>query len=128
VLAVGAQRQRSAKAQHARRLLGAYRDMRAGAPPDAPLAHYAELLLQARPADAPRRRWAACSACPCAARRLQRCRAHPPRCACRRLRLVLPAGHGLTGASRQARLEQQTPAVSMQNAHLMSMDCGPSVP
>ncbi len=72
MLAAGTQRQRSAKAQHARRLLGAYRDARGGAPPDTPLAHYAELLLQARLADAPRRRCAACSTCPPAVRRLQR--------------------------------------------------------
>ena len=48
VLAAGTQKQRSARAAHARQVLAAYQGVSGRALPDTPLAHYADLAVQAR--------------------------------------------------------------------------------
>lgn len=48
VLAAGTQKQRGARAAHARQVLAAYQGVSGRALPDTPLAHYADLAVQAR--------------------------------------------------------------------------------
>ena len=48
VLAAGTQKERASRAAHARQVLTAYQGVSGRALPDTPLAHYADLAVQAR--------------------------------------------------------------------------------